>query len=324
MLSKKTNTYRYVGKEHKMMFEKPEDWGNPNSIGEDDALMRTSRAYMAYGDEDLLKGILSCFKKEGKHYQAYRCPPDHGKDDVSRDQVVGALSSLLMRGKIDEFNEIAPKLRFRLSKRYMQGIGVWLWIRQRWVIYGIVEFLSIIFGVLWNKILFKILKRKNYTDAYYMHIDPDTGVWVHEDGKWIFKENAFWVNNGNKLHAIHKKKMDENWLYKVLSKSEYPLYGSMLTTYMVYCMPQSILRKTLVKVLLWNVNKENNLLLKAMFRDITLAEIHQYKPKNMTRWTSRFDGTNFFRLLEGDDAIYNVIDKDLLFFFRIRKLRSGK
>lgn len=323
MLNKEKNTYRYVGKDYKMMYEKPEDWEPQSSKGEDDALIRTAHAYMAYGDKDLLKGILSCFKKEGKHYQAYRCPPDHGKDDVSRDQVIGALSSLLMRGNIREFKEIAPKLRFRLSKRYMQGIGMWLWIKQWWAIYGIVEFFSIIFGVLWNKLLFKILKRKTYTDAYYMYTDPNTGVWVIEDEEWVFKPEASWVNNGNKLHAEHKKKMSENWLYKVLSKSEYPLYGAMLTAYMVYCMPNSILRKVLSKVLLWNVSKENNLLLKAMFGRITVEEIHQYQPKNKTRWTSRFDGTTYFRLLEGEDALYNVIDKDLLYFFRNKRTKSG-
>lgn len=65
MLNKEKNTYRYVGKDYKMMYEKPEDWEPQSSKGEDDALIRTARAYMAYGDKDLLKGILSCFKKRG-------------------------------------------------------------------------------------------------------------------------------------------------------------------------------------------------------------------------------------------------------------------
>jgi len=319
MFKPDTDTYRYFDSKIKMMLEKPEPWEIPPGRGEPDALLRTARAYMAYGDEILYEGIKSCFKKEADgHYQAYRCYPDIGKEDVSRDQTIGALSSLLMRGKVDTFKEIGPKLRFRLSKRFIQGPGMWLWIRQLWVIYGIVEIFSIVFGIMWNKILYKILDRdKIYSEEYYMTKDPNTGVWwKNEQGKWVYIENAYWANNGNKLYGVYRKNRDTKWWYGFLDATEYPLYGAMLTAYMVYCMPQSIFRRILVKLLMWNVKGENNLLFRAMFKgDVTKEEIDKLKPMKGFRWTSRFDGSSYFDYLEGDSALYNTLDKDILYFY---------
>ena len=198
------DTYRFFKSDSKMMFEKPEAWGDPTDMGQADALYRTARAYVAYKETILKEGILSCFKKEsdGK-YQAYRCYPDYGADDVSRDQTIAALSSLLMNGDVKEFKEIGPNLRFRLSKRYIQGPGMWLWLRQWWTLYGIVDLLPTVVGTLWNKVLYKLLNRNViYTEKYYMDINPETGVWwKNDEGEWEFLENANWCNNGNKLYS---------------------------------------------------------------------------------------------------------------------------
>jgi hypothetical protein len=311
-----SDTYRYFDQKVKMLFEKPEPWETNPGRGEPDALLRTARAYIAYKQPVLKEGILSCYKKESDgHYQAYRCAPDIGAEDVSRDQTTGSLAALFINGDKTEFEEIGPKLRFRLSKRFLQGPGMWLWLRQWWVAYGIIEFFSIVFGIMWNKVLYRLLDRtKVYSEEEYLAKDPNTGVWFKENGTWKYIENAYWATNGNKLYSEYKKKLDENKFYKFLDMTEYMTYGAFLTVMMVYCMPQSIFRRLLVKLLKWNFKGENNLLLRAMFdKDVTKEEIDALKPMKGFRWTSRFDKSSYFDYLEGDDAKYNNLDKDILY-----------
>lgn len=315
MFAQDTNTYRYFNSKNKMMMERSEPWETGDGRG--DALLRTGRAYIAYGHPDIKEGILSCYKLESDgHYQAYRCAPNYGKDDVSRDQTTGSLTALIINGDDEDARRLASKLRYHLSKRFVQGPGMWLWIKRWWTIYGIVEFFSIIFGVLWNKILYRLLDRnKIYSEEYYMTKDPTTGVWWKNDkGEWVFEKNAYWATNGNKLYAEYKKKVDTNRFYRILDATEYPTYGAFLTAFLVYCMPNGILRKLLAAVLRWNFKGMNNLLFRAMFdKDVTKEEIDSLKPMTGFRWTSRFDGSSYFGYLEGEDAEYNAIDKDILY-----------
>lgn len=317
MFAKDTDTYRYFDSEIKMMLEKPEPWDNSSKRGEPDALIRTARAYLAYGDPILKEGILSCYQleKDG-HYQACRCFPDIGKEDVSRDQTIGSLSALFIRGDLGDFKRIGPKLRWKLSKRYSQGLGMWLWLRRWWTIYGIVEFFSIIFGVLWNKLLYRLLGRtKVYDESYYMAHDSTTGLWwKNPEAEWQYLKNAYWANNGNKLFNEYKKKCDTSKIFKTLDSMEYPTYGSFLTVLMASCMPKSFTKSLLVAVLNWNFKGTNNLLVRALFdRGVSLEEIDKLRPMSGFRWTSRFDGSSYFYYLEGDSAKYNTIDKDILY-----------
>jgi hypothetical protein len=301
-----------------MMYRKPMPWEDENDQGEADSLMRTSRAYVAYGDKTLKEGILSCFKLEDDgHYQGYRCYPDIGRDDVSRDQTIGALTSLLINGDIDDFNRIAPRLRYKLSKRYSQGLGISLWIKQWWWLYGIVEIISIVFGILWNKILYKLMDIDiSYSEQYYMQVNPLTGVWVKRNTGWCFVGGAFWANNGNKLNAEHRRKKDTNWWYRFLDKTEYPLYGAMLTVFMVHSMPNSFFKKILTSLLLWNVKNEENLLVSGLLKnDLTKKQVDELKPMAGFRWTNRMNGTCSLDYLKGDNAKYNTFDKDILYKF---------
>jgi hypothetical protein len=48
-------------------------------------------------------------------------------------------------------------------------------------------------------------------------------------------------------------------------------------------------------------------------KDVTKEEIDALKPMTGFRWTSRFDKSCYFDYLEGDDAKYNTLDKDILY-----------
>ena len=319
MLSKTSKTYKYFDAGLKMMFEKPDPWNSPEGRGEGDALLRTARAYIAYPDKDLYSGIVSCFKMESDgHYQAYRCAPDIGAEDVSRDQTLYALIALKFNDDLVTFKEIGRKLRFRLSKRFIQGPGMWLWIRERWFLYGITEIVSVIFGILWNKILYRIQKRtKLLSDEEYMAMDPNPGSWQKKDygaGPWYFDETVTGLTVCQKMYNEYSMKKDTKKWYRFLDKTEYPTYASVMTALMVYLMPNTIFRRTLVKLLMWNAKGENNLLLRALFlNDVSQSDVLRLKAMNGYRWTSRFDGTGFHWYLRGEDALYNVLDKDMLY-----------
>lgn len=319
MFSQTADTYRYFDSSVKMMFEKPESWSNPDDIGKADALCRTARAYIAYKDPILKEGVLSCFKKEADgHYQAYRCYPDYGAEDVSRDQTITALASLLINNDVAEFKEIAPKLRYKLSKKYKQGPGMWFWTKQSYTMYGIVEFFSIFFPILWNKIIYLLLgRRKVYKEDYYMGYDPTTGLWHNWDGQgWVYTPNVADQNNGYKMYGEYAMKKDTKWLYNTLDKTEYAMYGCMLTMLMVYTMPKTFLRRVLVWLLKWNLKGDNNMLFDGMFRGgVKKSDVEVLKPMKAFRWTDRFDGSCYKEYLDDKNNVYNVIDKDILYSF---------
>jgi hypothetical protein len=106
--------------------------------GEYDTLWRSGLGYIAYGDEETKKGIIDCFRPyiigesrdHSKYkYQASRASNRFGEDDVSRDQVILALAALEFNGDIEEVQEIAGRLPFRLSRRFLMTPTMWFWVK---------------------------------------------------------------------------------------------------------------------------------------------------------------------------------------------------
>jgi len=327
MFSPSKYTWRFFDSEKKMMLEQPLGWENQNSNHEGDALWRTGLSYIAYKEQVLKEGILGCYRKftqinkEGKYwYQSMRCTGRYREDDVSRDQNIIALSSLYINGDMDEFNEIVNHLPYRLSRRFIMGPAMWLWLKVLTtgnklylVLYSLITMIELIISTLITKSVNVLLKTtKEYTEEELTHVNNSTGFWHKRDGKewvWLVEDG---VSDGKKMYGTYMKKLDDNKFLKLLDKMKHPAYALHLTGWIVYCLPNGFWKKSLNKLLWWASEKNNLLLKKLVGKDISQQEIDNYNPSYGFRWSIRFDGTEYIDLLQGEDAIYNVIDKDIL------------
>jgi len=94
-------THNFFDMNFKMMLQQNSSWNPDGDNGKGDALWRTGIAYIAYGEQIIKEGIVSCYrpfdminKESKKLYQAMRCSGRHREDDVSRDQTIMSLASL--------------------------------------------------------------------------------------------------------------------------------------------------------------------------------------------------------------------------------------
>jgi len=142
-------------------------WGPEGDFGKGDSIGRTFEAYYAYGDKRFVDAVKSCWVKvddgNGKyHYQGYRFPT-HDDDDMSRDHVFNTVLILIASGHTKEqIKEFVTHIPFRISKKYMQTVDLWLWMRAVsgiwWakILSPIVEIPLMFFTALWQKIVYKL------------------------------------------------------------------------------------------------------------------------------------------------------------------------
>ena len=329
MFNPNSKTYRFI--QNKMMLIKNEGWNPDGDNGKGDALWRTSLSYIAYKDSSLKEGILSCFRKfkminKKKYwYQGSRYYDRHCEDDVSRDQTILALSSLKVNGEDEILDEITNHLPYKLSRRFVMGPTLWVWIKAitgkgkfYTYLFGLLELIEFLPSVLWDKFLRKIMGwNKEYSQEWYLGVDESMAFWSKEDGVWVWVKDCYpWVTNGQRLNSNHHKKKEENKLYSMLYAAEYPEYALHLFSWMMYCSDDTFLKKILQKLGLWLAEK-NNLLVRILLGDksVTKEEIENYKPAEGYRWSTRYNGTTYSNYLKGDDSLYNTIDKDLLLRF---------
>lgn len=156
--------YRYV--EENMMLEKR--W-KP----QENALWRTSLSYIAYGEEILKKGIMSCYRQtsdeKGLYVQGMRYPGRYGEDDFSRDQLTSSLAALKIRNNIEELKYIKDNIRRKISKKFKITIDMLFWMKSlegnKW--YGFLFHLMSIFIVLTGLITNRIAKKWTYPKYAY-------------------------------------------------------------------------------------------------------------------------------------------------------------
>jgi hypothetical protein len=303
--------YYYWDEEKEMMLIKNfKPWLSGN--GEGDALWRTSIAYITYPKEKKFKkGILRAFrKKENSKYQACRCNPNFGEDDVSRDQVILAWSSLYLNNDIDELKELVLNTSFKLSKRYNQTITMWFWtkglIGNKFAAFLGQFFLSIelTLEVLWNLIIKKLIKYKDYSsdELEQMMSEPDPKEPWHEKSESI------------RYEFLNKKWKEKLW------KWNFPGYGLHLAAWCNYTGPKNIFNKYNN----WLINidmSQYNLLLKLLTGyDVTENEINRFKPREEWIWSSRFDKSGRGRILPVDDE-YNL-DVEILKTIKKRNFKN--
>jgi len=286
--------YYYWDEEKEMMLTKPfKDWIDSN--GEGDALWRTGIAYITTPLEKYKRGIIKAFrKKDDGKYQACRCNPMFGENDVSRDQVILAWTSLYINGDINELKKLVKNTPFRLSKRYIQTITMWFWAK------GLIGnkiaatlgqfFLSfeLSIDIIVNIIIKKLVKYKDYSseELERMMSEIDLKEPWHEKGE-----------------ALRYEFLDTKWKEK-LWRWNFPGYGLHLAAWANYTGPKNIFNKYNN----WLINidmSQYNLLLKLLTNKIvTNEEINVFKPREEWIWSSRFDKAGRGRILPVEDE-YN-------------------
>ena len=292
-----------------MLINNFKDWIDGN--GEGDALWRTGIAYITTPLEKYKKGILRAFrKKENGKYQACRCNPIFGENDVSRDQVILAWTALYINNDIDELTELVKKTPFRLSKRYIQTITMWFWARgltgNKFAAALGQFFLSfeLSIDIVVNLIIKKLVKYKDYPseELEAMMSEPDPKETWHEKGE-----------------SLRYEFLDKKWKEK-LWKWNFPGYGLHLAAWTNYTGPKNIFNRYNN----WLINidmSQYNLLLKLLtYQDVTNDEINNFKPREEWIWSSRFDKAGRGRILPVEDN-YNF-DVEILKTIKKRNFKN--
>lgn len=271
---KGVNAHRFFDTDLNMLFQTPYNWQKPDEIGVGDALLRTGRGYIAWGRPEMKTGILSCFRKytmqdysDAKYwYQGARCNVRQYEDDVSRDQLSGAFYALLIRGDKEECLEIIKHTPYRISRRFIMSPDFWLWLKavqgKKWAetLWHMSNILTLPFFFSWNKIVNLILG--------YKEIDQ----------------------NNYKIENLIEKHRKFNSIQKFLDISFYPSYTTHHTCWYLECVPDSLLKRCVQKLILLQVENGNYVeRLLCGDKTVTQEEVSSYVPMTEYRWSSKLD-----------------------------------
>ena len=267
--------------------------------GEFDTLWRSGLGYIAYGAEETKQGIINCFRPyiigeqrdpSKTKYQASRASNRFGEDDVSRDQVILALASLEYNGDIEEVTEIASKLPFRLSRRFLMTPVMWFWVKylatrdEKWKKrYAIIQTLELLYQVPLTKFL-----------------------------RWL----AGATKPIPLPHDQHTKLPYRKGLrYKLYQMIGYPEYGLHFAAWRHYVTPyEGILGKLTRSLMRWQA-QDHNLLFRILMRGkpVTEEEISSFKSTNTFIWQRRDDVvTAWIYELKPEYVEFNDLERDIL------------
>lgn len=100
--------------------------------GKGDALWRTALAFIAYKDQQFYNGMMACFDKNKTigEPNSIKRHPSLDENDTSRDQVIMLLVALFLKEDGKECQELASKLKFRISTRYSWSVSSWFWVKM--------------------------------------------------------------------------------------------------------------------------------------------------------------------------------------------------
>lgn len=269
--------------------------------GEFDALWRSGLGYITYGDPKTKQGIINCFRpyiigEQRDHskykYQASRASNRFGEDDVSRDQVILALSALEFNGDIEEVKEITDRLPFRLSRRFLMTPTMWFWVKylatreEKW-------------------------KKRFTTMQFIEHLIqiPLTKV-------------LRWFSGATKPiplpHDQHSKvPYKKGWRYKLYKLIGYPEYGLHFAAWQQYVVKSDSLIANLNRSLMRWQMQNDNLLLRILLDDkknpVTESDIESIVPTNTFIWQRRNDiVTAWIYPLKPEEYQYNNLEVDII------------
>ena len=267
--------------------------------GEYDTLWRSGLGYIAYGAEETKQGIINCFRpyiigEARDHtkykYQASRASNRFGEDDVSRDQVTLALAALEFHGDIEEVQEIAGRLPFRLSRRFLMTPTMYFWVKylatreEKWKKrFAFMQTLEIVLQVPLTKFL-----------------------------RWLAGANKQIPLPHDQHTKLPYKQGFRLKLYKLLG---YPEYGLHFSSWQVYVTPfGGLLGRICKSMMRWQM-EDSNLLLRLLLdgEPVTQEEIDQFVPTNTFMWQRRNDlATAWIYTLDDKKVEFNNLEVDIL------------
>ena len=267
--------------------------------GEYDTLWRSGLGYIAYGDEQTKKGIIDCFRPyiigesrdHSKYkYQASRASNRFGEDDVSRDQVIMALAALEFNGDIEELQEIAGRLPFRLSRRFLMTPTMWFWVK------------------------YLATRKRGWKWAFAFMQTLEHSINIP-----LTKFLRFLAGATKPIplpHDQHSKlPYKEGWRLKLYKLLGYPEYGLHFAAWQYYVVPfGGILGKWNLKLMRWQM-EDNNLLLRTMLkgRSVSMDELDDFEPTNTFMWQRRRDiATAWIYKLKPEQYEFNNLEVDIL------------
>lgn len=266
--------------------------------GEYDTLWRSGLGYLAYGDKQTKKGIIDCFRPfiigetrdvKRTKYQASRASGRFGEDDVSRDQVILALASLEFNEDIEEVQEIASRLPFRLSRRFLMTPTMWFWVK------------------------YLATRKKGWKNAFAFMLTLEHSINIP-----LTKFLRLLAGATKPIplpHDQHTKlpyrKGWRYWLYKTLG---YPEYGLHFASWQQYVVPfGGILGRINTSLMRWQM-EDSNLLLRVLIGDyVSTEELYDFKPTNTFMWQRRWDFvTAWVYELKPEQYEYNNLEVDIV------------
>ena len=267
--------------------------------GEYDTLFRSGLAYIAYGDDDIKKGILNCFRPyiigedrdvSKTKYQASRASNRFGEDDVSRDQIILALASLEFNGDVDEVKEITSRLSFRVSKRFLMTPTMWFWVKylstrkNRWKnAFAFMQTLEHLIQIPVTKVLRLLLGATK-----------DIPLPHNKNSKTQYRKGL---------------------MYKVYTSLGYPEYGLHFASWQYYTVPFGGLLGRMNRGLMRWQMQDSNLLLRLLLNGKRPEEweIDNVEPTNTFIWQRRLDiDIAWIFKLKPEQYEFNNIEVDIL------------
>lgn len=266
--------------------------------GEYDTLWRSGLGYIAYGAEETKQGIINCFRPyiigetrdHSKYrYQASRASNRFGEDDVSRDQVILALASLEFNGDVEEVKEIAGRLPFRLSRRFLMTPTMWFWVKY---------------------LATRELKWKRRF-AFMLTLEHSINIPITKLLRWLAGANKPIPLPHDQHSKLPYKTGFRHKLYKTLG---YPEYGLHFAAWQQYVVPfGGILGWINKKLMRWQM-EDSNLLLRLLIDDwIDVRDIDEVQPTNTFIWQRRSDfATAWIYTLDEKKVEFNNLEVDIL------------
>lgn len=263
-----------------------------------DALWRSGLGYIAYRDEETKQGLINCFRPyiigedrnpEKTMYQASRASNRFGEDDVSRDQIILALSALEHNGDIDEVKEITSRLGFRLSRRFLMTPTMWFWVK------------------------YLATRKKGWKNAFAFMQTLEHAIQIP------LTKFLRWLAGATKPiplpHDQHTKlPYKDGFRLKLYKAIGYPEYGLHFAAWQQYVVPfGGILGKLNKKLIRWQMEDSNLLLRLLVGEEVSQTEIEEFKPTSTFMWQRRNDvATAWIYELKPEEYEFNNLEVDIL------------
>jgi hypothetical protein len=277
-----------------LMLGQNPSWNPNGDFGKGDCIGRTLDAYFAYDYEPFVNAVKNCYEikydKKGMYVQGYRHPSYKGDEynDLSRDHILNTLILMKESNNHVFLKFLSENLRWKISDRYKFTIDLWLWMKgiagNKWAMfaYYLIAVPMMFLTTLLNLLIFKL---------------GGFGKEVHQD----------------KFIAVSKEKLSKKQLF--LRGLKFPIYTLFQLAFMMYVSPDSLGKRLIKKICLWQID-EQNFLLRLMFGGTVKSEdIYSYKSMRGWRWSTYLNDLNdrdLYVITDPKQLKANVLDVDLL------------